>query len=298
MPTIAIAILTAAFTILAPVSIAINLYLRARNHGRLPSAAAQATIAFALAAAGHNGVLVYRVVTGSDGVTGAGIVLALWSPLAACAMWIALGKHRVRVYPARRRTAAAAAGSASVSAADIVPAAAADSLVAGRVPAVPRGLPFDRTAAMAAPMTPHDPVSLPAGRDDPTPDQPCAAPLRASRLPPTIRDLVRAEGVAAARTTLRDAVLPDRRIPARALAEAARSARAAAPGAPADMFAAPDAAPGATWPAVYQGAWPPPLPEVWSDPNRGAWVAAAASAAAPGAIPGAIGGTLPVDALS
>jgi hypothetical protein len=162
---LAVIFLFAAALVLVPLLVAGDLWSRARSRGRLPSPAAMATIAFGIATCLSNGEFVFRVlVRDGAGVTGLSIVTALWATMALMAIWIALRTQRVRLYAAR-----------------------ADDTVLATPPA---SLP----AAPAASRIVY--------RDDLAPDQPCATPLRATQLPPTIRDIVRAEARQARASTL------------------------------------------------------------------------------------------------
>jgi hypothetical protein len=171
---LAVAFLGAAAIVLVPVFVAGDLWARARNRGRLPSPPALATIAFGIATSLSNGALVFRVLAqGSAGVTGLTIVTALWATMALSAIWIALRTQRVRLYAARDTDS-------------LLPVPPTEA----RVPP-PRDIPGPAMPALVAPVGAA--AGLIVYRDDPAPDQPCAAPLRARQLPPTIRDIVRAE---------------------------------------------------------------------------------------------------------
>lgn len=173
-PELAVVFLLAAAMVLVPVFVAGDLWTRARNRGRLPSPPALATIAFGLAACLSNGVLVFRVLAQDGaGVTGLTIVTALWATMALSAIWIALRTQRVRLYASRETDSP-------------LPVAPIHARVAP-----PHAAPVMSVPAAATRAGPS--VGPIVYRDDPAPDQPCAAPLRARQLPPTIRDIVRAE---------------------------------------------------------------------------------------------------------
>jgi len=174
VPELAVVFLVAAAIILVPLFVAGDLWARARNRSRLPSPPALATIAFGMAASLSNGLFAFRVLAlDGDGVTGLSIVTALWTTMALTAIWVALRTQRVRLYAAR--------------ATDRV-------LPAPPMPAAPdRSLSLRATTAPATPAPDAGAPGLVVYRDDPTPDRPCATPLYATRLPPTIRDIVRAE---------------------------------------------------------------------------------------------------------
>jgi len=216
VPELAVVFLAAAAIVLVPLFVAGNLWSRARNRGRLPSPPALATIAFGLATTLSNGLFVFRVIAlDGAGVTGLSIVTALWTTMALAAIWVALHTQRVRLYAARPTDI-------EVVVQPLPYRAAAAEPVVRPVAAAPASAPIPAASRLVV------------YRDDPTPDVPCATPLRGTQMPPTIRDLVRAgalQATAAPGTLATPDVPPDAlvlqvtpraRFPVRAMAETAR----------------------------------------------------------------------------
>ncbi|MCU0908826.1 MAG: hypothetical protein MUF73_15650 [Rhodobacteraceae bacterium] len=158
LPDLAVVFVLGAAIVAVPLSVAANLWARARTHSRLPSSAALVTIGLGVVSGLSNGVLVYRVVAqDGTGVSGLSIVVALWATMAMSVLWVALRTRRVRLYQPMAAT---------------VPSTRA---------------PFATERAAVAPM---GPVSR---RADAARDRPCAAPLRDTPMPPTLRDIVQGD---------------------------------------------------------------------------------------------------------
>jgi len=190
VPELAVVFLLAAALVLVPLFVAGDLWTRPRNRGRLPSPAALAAIGLGAAASLSNGLFVFRVIVrDGNGVTGLSIVVALWVTMALVAIWVALRTQRLRLYAARDTDR-------------ILP----DQPASGS----PVRYPPPRTASQPAAAELRLPApDLVVYRDDPAPDRPCATPLRDTQLPPTIRDIVRAEALQArAAAPLTPTVLP------------------------------------------------------------------------------------------
>lgn len=179
-PTLAIVFVTAAALIFVPLAVASDLWTRARNRGRLPSLPAMVTIALALASSLHNISFVYRsTMAGGDGLSGLNVVLALWSTMGIVILWAALLTRRVRLYRAMGATIVP-------STARVYPSQTHARATAASAQQISRG-----TSARVTRQDPATIVRL-VYRDDPAPGVPCAAPLAMMRMPPTLRDIVRA----------------------------------------------------------------------------------------------------------
>lgn len=225
-PTFAIVFIAAAALIFVPLAIATNLVGRARNRGRLPSQLAMVTIALGLGGCLHNAVFIARSVAwGSDGVSGLSVVFALWSTMGAMILWGALLTRRVRLYRA--------AGAAIIPVRPAVARAGADQPARAEAPDPARSAVPTRMAIPAmtgADLCDQTPIVRLVYRDDSSPGVPCAPPLAMMRLPPTLREIVRAAPAVSAPATSAPATSDRAQTMAVAGAHHAEGAHAPLPG--------------------------------------------------------------------